>query len=556
MNSSLEEVIVAMHLSRIVYRRIILNFLWAFGFNATGIPIAAGVLVPFGILLPPWAAGLAMALSSVSVVASSLSLNWYKRPALTTRRGQSGRGLAQGDAVLKGLGLRAQPSAARDVRPDAHSARKRVEDSEVGLLDTPAPHDVVLEMSQLQPPVLHTQFDLSAAQQAQHFAMRAFFKSGVVGCSCGNKDCRCPPIRYVYSDETGGYAPLPHKCADYGCGDACTACDQIVEESSARRLSNVLAERAPSSSATRPVAAVLRLTGMSCGKCVHRVKNALEMLPGVTHVNVDLASAEAHVEGNGVDAQVLCSVVSDLGFGATLVPAPMSLDSPQAPHAHTPIELEVTGMSCNKCVKRVTAALGALVQVQLVDVSLESGKVVILPNASITAAELCAVISELGFSVSPKPDPSGAPAEWMRMVLVCKTDPHTCPRLAAALSGLKPPIHLDLSSSSACASQAAGAAVSSSAAAFLERLLASARGGGGREEMFVAGLSVGPERVGEVAAALEAQGLSVLPVCDGWAGIGSCFSDATSSLDSGKGCHNTGKASRTGRVASRIGPWA
>jgi copper ion binding protein len=555
MNSSLEDVIVAMHLSRIVYRRIILNFLWAFGFNATGIPIAAGVLVPFGILLPPWAAGLAMALSSVSVVASSLLLNWYKRPALTTRRGQSGRGL--GDAVLQSLGLSAQPAAARYVRPDAHSARKRMEHSEARLLDTPAPHDVALEMSQLKPPVLHTQYDLSEAQQAQHFAMRAFLKSGVVGCSCGNKDCRCPPIRYVYSDETGGYAPMPHKCADYGCGDACTACDQVVEESSARRLSNVLAERAPSSSATRPVAAVLQVMGMSCGKCVRRVKKALEEMPGVTHVNVELASAEAHVEGNGVDAQVLCSVVSNLGFGATLVPAPVSLDSTQAPHAHAPIELEVMGMSCNKCVKRVTAALEALVQVQLVDVSLESGTAVILPKAPITAAELCAVISELGFSVSPKPDPkpdrSGAPAEWMRMVLVGKTDPHTCPRLAAALSGLKPPIHLDLSSS-ACASHAAGAAVSSSTSAFLERLLA-ARGGGGREDVFVAGLSVGPERVGEVAASVEAQGMSVLPVCDGWAGIGSCFSDATS-LDSGKGSHNTGKASPTVRVASRTGPWA
>jgi hypothetical protein len=138
-------------------------------------------------------------------------------------------------------------------------------------------------------------------------------------------------------------------------------------------------------------------------------------------------------------------------------------------------------------------------------------------------------------------------------VLVGKTDPHTCPRLAAALSGLKPPIHLDLSSS-ACASHAAGAAVSSSASAFLERLLA-VRGGGGREDVFVAGLSVGPERVGEVAASVEAQGMSVLPVCDGWAGIGSCFSDATS-LDSGKGSHNTGKASPTVRVASRTGPWA
>ncbi len=46
MNSSLEDVLVAIHLSRVVYRRIILNFIWAFGFNVTGIPIAAGVLTP------------------------------------------------------------------------------------------------------------------------------------------------------------------------------------------------------------------------------------------------------------------------------------------------------------------------------------------------------------------------------------------------------------------------------------------------------------------------------------------------------------------------------
>ena len=46
MNSSLEDVLVTIHLSRVVYRRIILNFIWAFGFNATGIPIAAGILTP------------------------------------------------------------------------------------------------------------------------------------------------------------------------------------------------------------------------------------------------------------------------------------------------------------------------------------------------------------------------------------------------------------------------------------------------------------------------------------------------------------------------------
>jgi copper ion binding protein len=545
MNSSLEDVLVTIHLSRVVYRRIILNFIWAFGFNATGIPIAAGILTPVGVLLPPWAAGLAMALSSVSVVVSSLLLNRYTRPVVKTRRGLAARG-AGGDE-LESRGLREHLAAARDVAPDAHAEREPVNEA---LLDASAPHQVAVEMSRLKPPVLHTQYDLSEAEQAQHFAMRAFFKSGVVGCSCGNKDCRCPPIRYVYSGKTGGYAPLPHKCADYGCGDACAACDQVVEDSRARCLSNLLDDAQGSSAPMRPPAVVLRVTGMSCGKCVGRVTKGLQELPGVTHVDVDLASAEARVEGNAVDAQVLCSTVSDLGFGASLVhqrPPAVYLAPPQAPDG-APIELEVTGMSCGKCVKRVTTALQSLPQVLQADVSLESATAVVRPRAHITAAELCAVVSELGFDVSPKlacaagdgpEECSGSGSAGMkRMMLVGTTDPHTCPRLAAALSGLTPAIHLEPPPSSAHGSQAEGAAGSPSVLVHLESLLAvagpgegEAGGGAGREPLFVVGLLLGGERVGEVAAAVEAQGWSVLPVCDGWAGSGSCFSDEAVSLE-------------------------
>jgi cation transport ATPase len=63
-------------LSRATMRNIRRNFTFAFGYNALGILLAAGVLYPaFGLLLSPVFAGAAMALSSVSVVTNALRLN-------------------------------------------------------------------------------------------------------------------------------------------------------------------------------------------------------------------------------------------------------------------------------------------------------------------------------------------------------------------------------------------------------------------------------------------------------------------------------------------------
>jgi Cu+-exporting ATPase len=66
-------------LSRATMRNIRQNLAFAFGYNALGIPIAAGVLYPaFGLLLSPVFAGAAMALSSVSVVMNALRLSRVK----------------------------------------------------------------------------------------------------------------------------------------------------------------------------------------------------------------------------------------------------------------------------------------------------------------------------------------------------------------------------------------------------------------------------------------------------------------------------------------------
>jgi Cu+-exporting ATPase len=68
-------IVRARHLSRATVRNIRQNLLFAFGYNALGIPIAAGLLYPFtGWLLSPMLAALAMSLSSVSVISNALRL--------------------------------------------------------------------------------------------------------------------------------------------------------------------------------------------------------------------------------------------------------------------------------------------------------------------------------------------------------------------------------------------------------------------------------------------------------------------------------------------------
>jgi Cu+-exporting ATPase len=71
----LRGIVRARRLSRATMRNVKQNLVWAFGYNALGIPIAAGVLYPFfGVLMSPIIAAAAMSFSSVSVVANALRL--------------------------------------------------------------------------------------------------------------------------------------------------------------------------------------------------------------------------------------------------------------------------------------------------------------------------------------------------------------------------------------------------------------------------------------------------------------------------------------------------
>ncbi|TPX64334.1 hypothetical protein SpCBS45565_g05970 [Spizellomyces sp. 'palustris'] len=84
MRDELGDVVTAIDLSRVIFRRIRMNFLWATIYNILMIPLAMGIFSPWGITLPAMIAGMAMSLSSVSVVVSSLLLKFYKPPKIFT----------------------------------------------------------------------------------------------------------------------------------------------------------------------------------------------------------------------------------------------------------------------------------------------------------------------------------------------------------------------------------------------------------------------------------------------------------------------------------------
>ena len=103
---------------------------------------------------------------------------------------------------------------------------------------------------------------------------------------------------------------------------------------------NALSKSAP---AAGPLAIDLGIAGMTCASCVARVERAIRAVPGVQGVSVNPATDRARITGTP-DPQAVVAAVERAGYQAQV----------------GIVDLQVSGMTCASCVRRVERALAAV----------------------------------------------------------------------------------------------------------------------------------------------------------------------------------------------------
>ena len=145
---------------------------------------------------------------------------------------------------------------------------------------------------------------------------------------------------------------------------------------------NVVVRPAHPTAATAATAG-LPIAGMTCASCVRRVEAAIRAVPGVQDVSVNLATETAGITGS-FDAAALVAAIARAGYQAQTAT----------------VDLQVSGMTCAGCVRRVERALAAVPGVLGVEVNLatETARV---QTAGADRAALTAALRRAGYDGTP-----------------------------------------------------------------------------------------------------------------------------------------------------------
>lgn len=247
----------ARRLSQAVIRNIHQNLFWAFIYNTLGIPIAAGLFYPFGIILNPMVSASAMSLSSVCVVTNALRLRFFKS-AFQNSESTAAPKAAASEAIP------AEPKACPVLEPETPEERNSTEMADTKTLNL-----------------------------------------AVTGMSC--KHCQAHVKEAL--EKVPGVASAE---VDLEGAKACVKADDSV---TADALVKAVEAAGYSASPLEGKTVTLPVKGMMCGHCQARVKKALEGVAGVTSADVDLEGAKATVAcGTGVSEDALKKAIVDAGY--------------------------------------------------------------------------------------------------------------------------------------------------------------------------------------------------------------------------------------------------
>jgi Cu+-exporting ATPase len=148
---------------------------------------------------------------------------------------------------------------------------------------------------------------------------------------------------------------------------------------------------ASAATATATTTTTIAIKGMTCGSCVKSIEDRVNLLPGVSGVNVSLDEQRAIVCHNAslTSSEAVTAAIDDMGFGAVLCGCGC---------ASTTAKISVEGMTCGSCVKSIEDKVGALPGVADVRVSLEGGLCTVqLDPTAIAPQAVAEAIYDLGF---------------------------------------------------------------------------------------------------------------------------------------------------------------